>query len=332
MSPVKVWCAIVKEKILAMLKENDGYLSGMEISRKLGVSRTAIWKNINSLRSDGYQIDSITNRGYQLISSPDILNAAMIQDHLGTELIGKEIEILKTVDSTNEEVKRRANLGAESGLIVAAEEQTAGKGRFGRSWNSQDKEAIYFTVLIRPELSPGDIASITLAAGYAVCLAVREYTQLDARIKWPNDIIIGHRKLCGILTEMAAQSDKIDYIAIGIGININQKSFPEEIKTKATSLYLETGHKIDRNDFFRIVIRKLDMVLKSFCVSVSVKDIENFKRLCATIGRKVSVQRFDSILEGTAIDITPSGELVIKANDGKKYDINSGEVTVQGIY
>lgn len=321
----------MKSEILSLLRNADGYVSGEELSKKLGVSRTAVWKNINLLREEGYVINSLTNRGYKLEKSPDVLDENIIADGLKVSSVGTKIKVMKSVDSTNEEVKRLANSGEESGLVVAAEEQTAGKGRLGRVWKS-DNGGLYFTLLIRPELPPSAIASITLAAGYAVCLAIRDYTECDAKIKWPNDVIIGNKKVCGILTEMAAQSDQIDYVAIGIGINVNHTEFPDEISQKATSLLLETGEKIDRNPFFKSVIQKLDEVLSSFLFSVSLEDIQSFKALCATLGRKVSVQRGGKIVEGTACDITANGELIIKDDAGNNISVNSGEVTVQGIY
>ena len=320
----------MKNSVLEELKSTDGFVSGEALSQKLGVSRTAVWKSINSLKEQGFIIESVRNKGYRLTSSPDRLNADIIADGLETSTIGKKIVVLPNVDSTNDEVKRRASAGEPEGLVVIAEHQSAGKGRFGRIWSS-DSGGVYFTVLVRPELPPSDIASVTLAAGLAVCLAIREYTGLDAKIKWPNDIIIGRKKLCGILTEMSAQSDRIDFIAIGIGINVNHTFFPEEIKSKATSLYLETGERIDRNSFMRCVIKKLDTVLSSFFVSVSLDDEKLFEGLCATIGRSVTVQRNGEELSGIAEGITGSGELIIKSHD-KKTVIGSGEVTVQGIY
>lgn len=321
----------MKDRVIEILSESDGYVSGEEISRILGVSRTAVWKNINSLREEGYVIDSVTNKGYMLRECPDLLDAEKLRKNLGVDVVGTEIEVLKCVDSTNDEVKRRASDGGANGLIIAAEEQTGGKGRLGRSWSS-DSGGLFFSILLRPELPPSDIASITLAAGYAVCLAIRRYTGLDARIKWPNDIVIGNKKAVGILTEMAAQSDMLDFVSIGIGINVNTEAFPEEIKDKATSLFIETGKKTDRNGFFREVIYYLDAVLCSFMVSLYIDDMENFKRLCVTLGKNVSVTRNGTEIRGTATDITATGELVVRDSEGHEYHINSGEVAVQGIY
>lgn len=321
----------MKEKILAALENEGEYVSGEELSKTLGVSRTAIWKNIKNLRNEGYVISSVTNRGYKLEQKPDVLDKNKICEGLETELVGTELIILKTIDSTNEEVKRRASNGSVSGLIIAAEQQTGGKGRLGRVWSS-GSGGLYFTLLLRPELPPADIASITLSAGFAVCQAIREYTGLDAMIKWPNDVIIGNRKVCGILTEMAAQSDRIDYVAIGIGINVNIFDFPPELQKKATSLFIETGKEISRNDLFRCVIKKLDEVLSSFMFSFSADDMDIFKSLCATMGKRVTVERGGNIISGEAVDITPAGELVIRDDSKREFSVNSGEVSVQGIY
>ncbi len=321
----------MKRKILDILKNTDGYISGEQLSSELGVSRTAVWKNINSLRKDGYVIDSVTNKGYRMVSCPDKLDGNVIRESLDTKVAGTEICILDVVDSTNEEIKRRAANNAQSGLIVAAEKQTCGKGRLGRSWSSESG-GLYFSLLLRPELPPSDISGITLAAGYAVCLAVREYTGIDARIKWPNDVIVGNKKICGILTEMTAQTDRVDHVAIGIGINVNHEAFPEDINKKASSLYIESGKRIDRNKFLRCVIQKLDKVLSSFLVSLSADDMSQFRELCATIGKRVSVKRNNCTINAAARDITPAGELIIVDDNGKEFIINSGEVTVQGIY
>ncbi len=307
-------------------------MSGETLSKQFGITRSAVWKHIVGLKEEGYQIDSVRNRGYRLLSAPDRLDAGAILQQIPSAAVGTGLKVMQTVDSTNEEMKRLARKGAENGLIVAAECQTAGKGRFCRTWSSEMDGGLYFSLLLRPELPPADIASITLAAGFGVCLAVRNFTGIDARIKWPNDVIVGKKKICGILTEMAAQSDRIDYVVIGIGINVNKEQFPEEIADRATSLMLETGKRIDRNAFFACVIRYLDRVIGDFLVSLSLSDVEQFKNLCATMGRVVSVQRGNQTLSGTACDISPLGELVVRMEDGGELVINSGEVTVQGIY
>ncbi len=321
----------MKDKILSALKNSDNYISGEILSRSLGITRSAVWKNICQLRQEGYIIDSVTNKGYRLQKDCNMIDTDKVMKDLHCDNIGKKLIILKSTDSTNNEIKKIAALGEESGTVVTAETQTSGRGRFGRQWSS-DKGGLYFSILLRTDLPPSNIAAITLAAGYAVCLAVREYTGLDARIKWPNDIIVENRKICGILTEIAAQSDSIDYIIIGIGININNTEFPDEIKHKASSIHLETNKNIDKSDFFRTVLIYLDKVISSFLISISIDDMSSFKRICATIGREVSVKRGDTVLTGIAKDITPLGELVIETENTREIKISSGEVTVQGIY
>ena len=321
----------MKEKILSALKSSDDYISGEALSRSLGITRSAVWKNIHQLRKEGYMINSITNKGYKLQKDCNMIDIEKVMKDFQCDNIGKKLIFLKSIDSTNNEIKRLAAKGEESGTVVAAEIQTSGRGRFGRQWESE-KGGLYFSFLLRTDLPPGNIASITLAAGYAVCLAVREYTGLDARIKWPNDIIIENRKLCGILTEMSAQSDRLDYIITGIGININNTEFPDDIKHKASSILLETNKITDKSDFFRTVLTYIDRVLSSFLISISIDDMENFKGLCATLGREVSVKRGDTVLTGIAKDITPFGELVIETENAQSIKLSSGEVTVQGIY
>lgn len=320
----------MKEKVLLLLKEGE-YISGERLSEILGVSRTAVWKAINSLRDDGYEIDSVTNKGYKLVKKTNVLNAGAISEGLNTKVIGTEIVTLKTVDSTNEEIKRRANENAESGLVVISCEQTAGKGRLGRKWTSNEG-GVYFSILLRPELPPSDISGITLAAGMGVCLAIRKFTGLDAMIKWPNDVIIDSKKICGILTEMTAQTDMVDFVVIGIGINVLQDSFPEDIAYKATSLKIEKKSEPNLSKLMHEVIAMLDKTILSYLFGISQDDLKLYKSMCATIGREVSLTRNGEKLSGEAIDITPDGELVVCLDDGKKINVNSGEVTVQGIY
>ncbi len=323
----------MQTKILAALREANDYLSGEALSEQFGITRSAVWKHITKLKSEGYVIDSIRNRGYKLLSAPDILDADTISKALADNAIAHPLITLKITDSTNEEAKRLARQNAAPhGLVVTAEEQTAGKGRLGRQWCAGHDGGMYFSLLLRPDLPPSDIASITLAAGYAVCLAIRQFTDLPAKIKWPNDIIIGNKKLCGILTEMAAQSDKVDYVIIGIGINVNNTSFPEAIASKATSLALEAGHTWNKNDLLICVLRFLEQVLSRFFVSLSIEDVAHFNRLCATIGRKVTVERGGQQIMGVARTVSASGELIIRTDEGRELTVSSGEVTVQGIY
>lgn len=322
----------MKDDILQVLKDAGDFVSGQELSRRLGVSRNAVWKHIRALREEGYAIDSVTNRGYRLKNIPDILNEAEIKDGLKTFKLGCSILSLDTVDSTNEEIKRQARKGAEHGLVCVAETQSAGKGRLGRKWSSTPGAGIFMSVLLRPDIPPLEVSGITLAAGLAVCKAVQKTTGCDAKIKWPNDVVIGRKKICGILTEMSAESDRVEFVVVGIGVNVNTDAFPEEISHKATSLKIETGKQIDRRALLREILLQLEIYTDEFLLNTCGSITGEYKENCVTIGREVSVARGGEQMTGMAVDITLGGSLVVKRQDGTLTEIGSGEVAVQGIY
>lgn len=320
-----------KEEILSCLS-GGGYVSGEELSANLGVSRTAIWKNINSLRDSGYEIESVTNRGYKLTFRPDIITEEEIAAGLNTKFLAKQIYCYKEIDSTNEEAKRQALRGAPDGSLFVAEHQLGGKGRLGRTWSSPLGTGLWFSILLRPDSIPEQITSLTLLAGLAVCGAVRVCTDCPAMIKWPNDIVIGSKKVCGILTEMAAEIDRIDYVVIGIGINVNNTLFSEELQAKATSLQLEAGHSVSRRELLQETLRQLEALLKIQKSGGSSFLISHYRSLCVSLNRQVGFTRDKKMMTGTAVDISPEGELIVRCDDGTLFPVYSGEVTVQGIY
>lgn len=322
----------MKTKIINILKNADGYVSGQELSDTLGVSRTAVWKAINSLRESGYEIKSSTNKGYMLNSVPFVINENEIKDNLHTRIFGKDIFILDSVDSTNTYAKELGAKGYKSGTVVVAREQTNGKGRLGREWVSQKDGGIWFSVLLRPDLSPMEISGVTPLAGLAVCKAINQYCSLNCKIKWPNDVIIGNKKLVGILTEMVAEFDAVEYIVIGIGINCNFSSFSEDIQNKATSLSIETGSKINQSKLLAKILECMEKEMLSSGCKLNTVNLQEYTKLCATIGRKISFFRANNKVSAVAMDIDQSGELIVMMNDGTTCNINAGEVTVQGIY
>lgn len=321
-----------KDEILKLLRTADGYVSGEELSEKLGITRTAIWKNINLLREGGYEIESATNRGYRLACAPDALTECEILNGLKTSVIGRTVYAYDTIDSTNNEAKRLAQAGAPHGSIFIAEQQTNGKGRLGRTWISPRGSGIWFSILLRPNTSPMQITNITLLTGLCMCKAIKLYTGCDAKIKWPNDIVIGSKKVCGILTEMAAEVDRIEYVIIGTGINVYNEAFPDELSVKATSLQAETQNEISRVALFQLVLETFEQLLKRYSMQDDGIMLEEYKSLCVTLGRRISVVRNQQQICGTAVDITPTGELMMLSEDGSRQEIGSGEVTVQGIY
>ena len=322
----------MQKKILDILLNADDFISGQEISEKLGVSRQAVWKSINALKEKGYEIQSVTNRGYRLVSSPDYLNESSLKSLLHNKIIGKNLIVLDSVNSTNDYLKKLGNEGCENGTVVAAREQTRGKGRLGRTWQSKKDDGIAFSVLLRPNVAPSEISAITPLAGLAVCKAIREYTKLDCVIKWPNDIIVGRKKLVGILTEMSAEFDAVEYVITGIGINVDHTSFPEEIAFKATSLLLETGRHIDKNEFLACVLEHLENEFVKNNLELTPTALSEYTDLCATVGRSVTFQRGTRRISGMAVGVSEHGELKVMMSDGTICLVNSGEVTVQGIY
>ena len=322
----------MQKKILDILLNTDDFISGQEISEKLGVSRQAVWKSINALKEKGYEIQSVTNRGYRLVSSPNYLNESSLKSLLHNKIIGKNMIVLDSVNSTNDYLKKLGNEGCDNGTVVAAREQTRGKGRLGRTWQSKKDDGIAFSVLLRPNVAPSEVSAITPLAGLAVCKAIREYTKLDCVIKWPNDIIIGRKKLVGILTEMSAEFDAVEYVITGIGINVDHTSFPEEIAFKATSLLLETGRHIDKNEFLACVLEHLENEFVKNNLELTPTALSEYTDLCATVGRSVTFQRGTRRISGMAVGVSEHGELKVMMSDGTISLVNSGEVTVQGIY
>lgn len=322
----------MQTKIAEILYNTKGYISGQQLSQELGVSRQAVNKAVKALRDKGFEIESITNKGYMLKKMPLTLCEEAIKCRLDTKLIGREIKVLDTVGSTNDYLKELGSKGAEAGTVIIAREQTAGKGRLGRTWQSEKDDGIAMSILLRPEKPPAEISAITPLTGLAVCRAVNDFCRLDSRIKWPNDIIVGKKKLVGILTEMSAEFDRVEYTVTGIGINVGQTTFPDEIAHKATSLLLETGRHIDRNKLVARVLKYIEDEIVGNHYSLQGISVKDYQSLCATIGRSVTFARGRRKISGMAVGISNSGELEVMLSNGTIANVNSGEVTVQGIY
>jgi BirA family biotin operon repressor/biotin-[acetyl-CoA-carboxylase] ligase len=251
---------------------------------------------------------------------------------LKTETIGRTVFCYDIIDSTNEEAKRQALKGAPSGSLFLAEQQTGGKGRLSRSWVSPPGTGMWFSVLLRPEALPKNIAATTLLAGTAVCGAVREVTGCDARIKWPNDIVAGTRKISGILTEMNVAKGCAEFVVVGIGVNANSTEFPEELREKATSIFLETGRPVRRIALLQEILCRLELLLKENAYSLGASFLEQYKEDCVSLGRQVGFRHSGVPMTGTAVDISPEGELIVRLPDGSLQTVLSGEVNIQGFY
>jgi BirA family biotin operon repressor/biotin-[acetyl-CoA-carboxylase] ligase len=330
----------VVEKVLMKLKENENcFVSGEKLSEYMGVSRTAVWKYINELKKEGYSIESSSKKGYKLLPSQDILNAFEVRCNLNTEVLGKKVVFLSTVDSTNEYAKKLAFEGAVEGTVVLAENQVCGKGRLGRAWASADKKGIWMSIVLRPEVPPEEVQLITLAASVAVVKALRESTGIEAGIKWPNDIILDNKKVCGILTEMNSEMEAVNFIILGIGINVNQltEDFPDEIKKTAVSLRAYSQNVGTGTYFYNRseIIKKLLFELERIYIKIISNDLkevtEEWKKYSVTLGKEVRVLTKGDTFTGMAEDITKDGRLVVACADGIKREILSGEVSVRGL-
>lgn len=332
----------IKEEILQILKENPGsYVSGQQLSEKLGVSRTAIWKHINGLKEEGYGLESVTNRGYRLVEVPDIVSESEIRSALVTKVMAQHVEVYETLDSTNIRAKQLAEQGAPEGTLIVAQEQTQGKGRRGRGWTCEKGLDIYMSVILRPALTPMETAILTLVAAMAVVEAVREQTGVMASIKWPNDIVVDGKKLCGILTEMSSETDYVHYAVVGIGINTNRKGFPPEIAPVAASLAQILGECVRRSPLIAAVMNAFERRYGQFTQSRSLAPMrEEYTALLVNLDEKVAVYRTlpgslqdkaEVAFTGIARGIDEDGGLLVETEDGMQTVI-SGEVSVRGIY
>jgi len=325
----------MKEKILHELKSNSGqYISGEEISNRLQVSRTAIWKYINQLKELGYIIESQTKKGYRLMESPDSLLPQEIEELLKTRCIGRNLKYLEQVDSTNLYAKRLAEDGFEDGTVIIADEQLKGKGRLGREWMSPKGKGIWMTIMLKPKINTSEAAKITLLTACAVCLAIEQVGGIQPRIKWPNDIVLNGKKLCGILTEMSVEQDEINYVIVGIGINVNLESqdFPEGLQAMATSIRIEKGSSVIRQELAAAIINNFENYYEPFTKTGSIKDhIEQYKAKSAVLGSEVMVKSSSFQMKGIVVDITEEGQLLLMQEDGTIKEIISGEVSVRGL-
>lgn len=325
---------MLRDEVLTILKTQEGYLSGAEISRRLGVTRMAVSNAVKSLRADGYEIDSVTNRGYLLKKSPGKLSAGEIYAHL-PEKRRESVRCFDLLDSTNSYLKREAVSGAEHGLCAIANEQTAGRGRSGRSFFSKADCGIYLSMLLRPHCLPQNAMTITAHTAVAVCRAIRNACGVETGIKWTNDIVLGSRKLCGILTEITLEGETglIDSVVIGIGVNVNYapEDFPPELRDVAGSIYSETGVRADRAKLAAEMVLSLDEMSEAWSRDPRAW-LEEYRRLCVTTGREVRVLRGDTEKNAFALEITDDFALRVRYDDGTEEVLNSGEVSVRGLF
>lgn len=323
----------MRAEILKMLRESDGYVSGQQLCEKLGVSRTAVWKAVNRLKEEGYQVEAVRNRGYHIIDSPDVMTRQELSSLIKTAWAGQRVYYYDRIDSTNTCIKRLGEEGAPHGTLVAADQQSAGRGRRGSVWESPPGGSIYMSLLLRPDISPAKAPMLTLVMALAVAAGLKECTGLEVQIKWPNDIVLKGKKLAGILTEMSTEIDCINYVVIGTGINVNVKSLPKELSNKATSLFAETGQKVKRSKIIAAVMSHFEACCNIFEKTRSMKELkEQYNSLLVNCSREVRVLGEKTQYDGVALGINEQGELLVRRKDGTVEAVFAGEVSVRGIY
>lgn len=323
----------MKNKILWALNHSDGYVSGQELCGELQVSRTAIWKVINQLKEEGYVIESVPRKGYRILERPDLITAEEVGSRLDTKWAGQTLYFFESTGSTNTDASRFAEEGAPEGTLVIAEEQGKGKGRRGRSWVTPAGSAVAMSLVIRPQIAPEHISMVTLVMGLAVAYACQDVCSVKTQIKWPNDVVVDGKKICGILTEMASEIGYIKYLVIGTGINTTVEYFPEELRQTATSLHRIMGKHPDRAGLIAACMKRFEEFYEKFLQTEDLSLLrEDYNALLAGIGNGVRVLEPNNEYNGISEGINDRGELLVRREDGSLEAVYAGEVSVRGIY
>ncbi len=322
-----------KTEVLQLLRSSNDYVSGQQICESFGISRTAVWKIINQLKEEGYEIEAVQNKGYFLSSAPDVLSLSELESRMKTKMAGSHLLYFDEIGSTNIEAKKQAENGAPSGLLVVADKQNQGRGRRGRSWESPAGMNIFMTIMLRPSFAPDKASMVTLVMAVSTAQAIADVTQLPVRIKWPNDIVVNKKKVVGILTELTAETDYIQHLVCGVGINVNQTDFPEDIAATATSLYLESGRKTNRAELIEKTMEHFEDNYEVFCRTEDMSGLIGIYN-DLLVNKEVQVRVLDpkGEYDGISHGITKMGELIVERPDGTWENVYAGEVSVRGIY
>lgn len=324
----------MKSEILALLREKKGYVSGQELCGRFGVSRTAVWKAIGQLKKEGYHIEAVKNRGYLLTPEDEdaVYGQHELESRMNTGWAGHPVIYYETLASTNLQAKLDAENGADEGTLIVADMQTAGRGRKGRSWSSPAGTNVYFTLILKPDYAVELISAVTLLMGMAVAEGIRETCGVDARIKWPNDIVVDGKKICGILAEMSVEREFVHYVVVGAGINVGEQDFPPEIAETATNLWQECGRKVSRSRLIVNVMRAFEARYRIFCNDRSFAGfMEEYNGMLVNKDREVRVLDPKGEFLGISRGVNEKGELLVELGDGKTVEVYAGEVSVRGM-
>ena len=323
----------MKSEILALLRERGDYVSGQELCGHFGVSRTAVWKAIGQLKREGYQIEAVQNRGYLLTEDEELFGQNELESRMNTRWAGHPVTCYDVIASTNLQAKMDAENGAGQGALVVADMQTAGRGRRGRGWSSPPGTNVYFSLILKPEIPPDKASMLTPVMGMAVAEGIQRTCDAKAMIKWPNDIVIDGKKVCGILAEMSVESEYIHYVVIGVGINVGLQEFPAEVARTAICLQEACGKKVSRAELVTNVMRAFEEYYDIFLERENLSGLaERYDRMLVNCGQEVRVLDPKAEFQGIARGINESGELLVERKDGTVTSVYAGEVSVRGIY
>ncbi len=321
----------VRTKLIEAFSDANGtFISGQQIADYIGCSRTAVWKHIEELRTEGFVVEAVRNKGYRIIFTPEKVTANEIQLGLQTKTLGKMIHYEESVETTQKIARTLANDGVPEGTLVVAEEQLGGKGRLMRNWYSPKFSGIWMSLILRPKIPFHQAPQLTLIAAVAVAQAIEHTTSLKPQIKWPNDILINRKKVTGILTELQAESDRIHSVIIGIGINVNQEKsdFPEELQEIATSLLIEDGKKVSRARVIQEVLVRLEALYEQFLDEGFLPIKQLWESYAISLGKEIKATTVNDTIVGKAIGITEEGVLLVEDRSGKVHSIYSADIHI----
>ncbi|MEA4925531.1 MAG: biotin--[acetyl-CoA-carboxylase] ligase [Syntrophomonadaceae bacterium] len=320
----------LREAVLTALKEKKGeWISGEGLSESLGVSRTAVWKQVRHLLAEGYAIESSPKKGYRICAPADILSPAEVCPGLATQVLGRRDYIyFREIDSTNNRARLLASQGYPEGTVVVAEMQTAGRGRRGRDWYSPVQQGIYVSVILRPELPLKEISRVSLVTAAAVAQTLESELGLNPRIKWPNDVLVDNKKIAGMLSEAVTDMDGVEYIVVGIGLNINNdiQEFPPDLRTAPTSARALNHRSNSRVKILQGLLRYLEYYYQQLLAGNFAVTLEKAKSLSTVIGREVRLDNGKDFIAGQAVDIDDNGFLLVRDRQGIIHTIMSGEI------
>jgi BirA family biotin operon repressor/biotin-[acetyl-CoA-carboxylase] ligase len=318
--------------LLQAFSEAEGeFLSGQKLSETLGCSRTAVWKHIEDLRSEGYVLEAVRKRGYRITHKPDKISGNEIQLGLKTEFMGRHIHFEEVISSTQKIAHTLAGNGAEEGTIVVADQQTSGRGRLARAWYSPKQTGIWMSMILRPKIPINKTPQLTLLTAVALIQAIEEVTGLTPEIKWPNDILINGKKIVGILTELQAEADRVHSVIIGVGMNVNHTldQFPEELQAIATSIAAETGEQADRAQIIQAIMMNFEKLYTSYLVH-GFKPVKLlWESYAISLNKNLIARTLQGTIRGRAIGIDDEGVLLLETTEGNIEKIYSADIEIQ---